>query len=161
MTEDRTIEQLTNDLPTIGPKGEWMKKIKSLGDPGDTLYQIIGKDYMKRYGQKNNEQKPSVKRDDIPETITGIHYKFTKHSPWWWLDQMKDSPYVKAGLPGVRANKRDEALATIAGTDAIRNSPAMYECSWQELFDAGREGFLIVIIKGFLDFNEKYEYLKQ
>jgi hypothetical protein len=157
---DKNIMELTNELPTIGPKGEWIKKIQAQGVPGDTLYQTIGKDYVRRFSMKNGLNEPAKERIDTPETIEGISYRYTKHAPWWWLNEMRDSPFVKAGLPGINS-RVDDAKLTIEGKDAIRNSPPMCECTWQELFEARREGFLIIIIKNYLTFNEKYEYLKR
>jgi hypothetical protein len=120
MTE-KTIEQLTNDLPTIGPKAEWMKKIVSQGEPSDTLYQAIGKDYMRRYGNNQkiqNGQKPIVEIVTIPGTI-GVLF-----------DEMLASGYDGANMTdAAHPNGQEKALEAMRGynkrgaiTTEFRNS---------------------------------------
>jgi hypothetical protein len=64
------IETLTNELVHIGPKKEWIDKILKLGIKGDTLYQVIGKDYMQNHKQtKENGKKPIIEIETIPGTL--------------------------------------------------------------------------------------------
>ena len=115
MTNDKNIEQLTNELPTIGPKLEQMKKILSLGRPGDTLYQVIGKDYMVNYmkhiNQKpennHNEKKPIVEIVTIPGSVGEIYF-----DKWlaagWTCANMIDANHPKG---------QEEALEALRGYD--------------------------------------------
>jgi hypothetical protein len=110
MASEKTIEQLTNDLPTIGPKAEWMKKIVSLGEHGDTLYQAIGKDYMKRYGNQTqkpnvqNGQKPIIDIVTIPGTVGEI------------FDKMLAIGYDGANMTDAEhPNGQDKALEAMRG----------------------------------------------
>jgi hypothetical protein len=70
MMNGKSIKDLTNELHFIGPKAEWISNIMKQGDKGDTLYDVIGKDYMRNH--KNNasvENKPIIKIETIPGTL--------------------------------------------------------------------------------------------
>jgi hypothetical protein len=87
------------------------------------------------------------------DRIEGIGTRFTKRSPGEWLAMMKDSEWVKAGMPGI-TSRSDQVEDTINGVDAIPRYPAMSKCTWLELKRDDRHPILIVMIKAFEKFNE-------
>jgi hypothetical protein len=115
------------------------------------------------FNTNNNARQNTI---EVIERIGDIHPRYLKFSPKEWILKLRESEWFKKGMDGIKY-RVEEVQDTINGEDALDRSPAMIDCTWQELYDAKRHGFLIVMIKAYNLYNEKiinnprYEYLKR
>ena len=116
---------------------------------------IDTEEFLITFSERNKSPKQETATPYVPEKVEGISSAFTKLSPKQHLDLMKGSKWYQADCPGLYPEKVDQAKDTIDGNDAISSSPAMQECTWQEVKDFGRDGFLVIMIKKFQEFNRR------
>jgi hypothetical protein len=141
MTEDKNIEQLTNDLPTIGPKVDWMKRIINQSDPGDTLYQAIGKDYMRRYVQNKTNNSEWIKYEFIiPDEIPKDIFKL---EPKDWLAWMRQSNWNYEGC----YHEPDYCKEVATGISRRSGRPVpnpLIDSTWEDLGDEYDSRYLLI-----------------
>jgi hypothetical protein len=111
-------------------------------------------EFILTFSERNKEVKQE-KKPSGQERVEGISYAFTKLTPKQWLDLMKGSQWYNSGCPGLYEEKVDQAKETIDENDAIATSPAMCECTWEEVKHFGRDGFLVIMIKKFQEYNRR------
>jgi hypothetical protein len=128
---EKSIEQLVNELYDIGPKKEWMDNIKRQGDRNNSLYQIIGKDYIKNYGKNGNTVNDKAKF--TPPEIIPSNNKDLSIIDWarWIFIHQNDWQY--AGCK--HANKSKEWVTAIDRDTGkkITNQKLLRDHDWEEL----------------------------